>query len=675
MARVAALALAAVLAAPPIGAPPGPATPTLTKPQRAALEAAVQAADTAPPAAPSGWQQHVLRASDGSHYVALGFDLDADTPPGPLTLYLRLVRRPAAGTTVTPARARSAVAEWLAGMRRDPLPNRPTNVIAVQRGEMPVGGTQAMRARGDAAAVGESTVAIALMTRERDRARAREEEQARQRRAELEGTTVRHPELLPFEDFDLRFQPAEAVAGRRRLVRAVVAGPGDYDVHVAWAWVPAGAKAPVARVVAHALTLPAAPPGEFGASEIILADSVGVREVPYPADQQTAHPYTIGPLEIVPAADASFTNAEPVNVVLQVVNPSPGDTGKPDVSVAFRLTRDSPAGRQLVATLTPLTYSEATLPADFDVRLGHPLFAAMALPLRGLARGRYTLAAVATDRRTRALAATEAAFTIVGTPPTLLAEAPPLDRRYRREALLEADRLTAIVDQLRPAAPSPALAALLDAAAAGRFADLLRAAPDDPTELGVRAALRGLAQYALGDSPTAAAVPLQRALQQAAAPAAPLQALLGACRAAAANDREALASWQAALDAGMPARTLAAPMAEAWLRLREPARARAVLAAVGTPAAGDAYARVAAALGTGDTRAALAAADAHLDAHADDEDVQFLRLRALYTALAGGTGATAEDRARFETLAAGYAARGGPHAALVREWAAVLPPR
>ena len=33
------------------------------------------------------------------------------------------------------------------------------------------------------------------------------------------------------------------------------------------------------------------------------------------------------------------------------------------------------------ASLNPQTYTEASLPADFDLRLGHPLLAAMSAPL------------------------------------------------------------------------------------------------------------------------------------------------------------------------------------------------------------------------------------------------------------------------------------------------------
>ena len=123
------------------------------------------------------------------------------------------------------------------------------------------------------------------------------------------------------------------------------------------------AKVPVAQVVRQRLELPVAQAGEFGVSDVILADAVGVRDVPYTADQQAAHPYAIGAMGITPAPDDVFTNGEPVNVVLQVINPAPDETGKPDVSVAFRLAQATAAGEHQVASLSPLTYSAATLPA------------------------------------------------------------------------------------------------------------------------------------------------------------------------------------------------------------------------------------------------------------------------------------------------------------------------
>jgi len=123
--------------------------PDLTRQQRDLLQAivaAVDAAATQPETSDLKWQDHVLRASDGSHYVAFSAQPPAATslPAGPVVLYLRLA-------TATPAGAqriaeRSPVREWLAGKRIDPrlLPNN--RGIAI--GEMPIMGETSIRRSG-----------------------------------------------------------------------------------------------------------------------------------------------------------------------------------------------------------------------------------------------------------------------------------------------------------------------------------------------------------------------------------------------------------------------------------------------------------------------------------------------------------------------------------------------
>jgi hypothetical protein len=119
-----ALVLAAPLPASGQGRPPN-----LSKEQRQALLAAVTAVKQATPQPPSndGWQIHVLRASDGSHYVAFSVEAPPDiTTDTPLTLYIRLTPRlPNYSHAVT---SRSAVEEWLLGQRSDPLPMRARRV-------------------------------------------------------------------------------------------------------------------------------------------------------------------------------------------------------------------------------------------------------------------------------------------------------------------------------------------------------------------------------------------------------------------------------------------------------------------------------------------------------------------------------------------------------------------
>src|SRR5262245_19825561 len=94
------------------------ATPQLSKDQRTTLQAVVAAVDAAadlPDHPDVKWQTHLMRASDGSHYVAFSVLPPASlTLPPKTTLYLRLATRSAAPATLQVER--SAVMEWLKGM-------------------------------------------------------------------------------------------------------------------------------------------------------------------------------------------------------------------------------------------------------------------------------------------------------------------------------------------------------------------------------------------------------------------------------------------------------------------------------------------------------------------------------------------------------------------------------
>src|SRR5262245_40952723 len=97
--------------------------PSLTRQQSALLAelvAVVDAAAAEPETHDLKWHHHIMRASDGSHYVAFSAEPPASMPlpAGAALLYVRLA-------TATPAGAqriveRSPVKEWLAGSRVDP---------------------------------------------------------------------------------------------------------------------------------------------------------------------------------------------------------------------------------------------------------------------------------------------------------------------------------------------------------------------------------------------------------------------------------------------------------------------------------------------------------------------------------------------------------------------------
>jgi len=640
------------------------ATPQLTKTQRETLRAVVAAVDLASPAPETQgvtWPVHVMRASDGSHYVAFSVSQSsAPLPAGPVVLYVRLATTPrSSGQTIS---ERSAVGEWLAGQRVDPR-LKPKNGFAP--GEMPNFGAGAIAARGSTASTGSND--LKLMDMERARARQEKEDRDRQRRRELEGTERASINLLPFEDFDVN-----TITGSGAIQRALTAGPGDYTLFVGWA--DPGAKPPVAvHVAKRSLHLPPATTAELLVSSVIVADNVNVRSQPYSAEEQRAHPYTIGLTDIIPARDTVFTREERIAVAFQVVNARPSDTGKPDIVINFRIVRVTPDREQQVASLTPQRYDQATLPSDFDLRLGHPIFAAMAAPLATLARGDYRLKILVSDRISGTATTGETDFTVVGSPASLLAEAPSVGQAFRRETALTPSLLEAAVQKLRPASPSSALTHALDFAQKGRFVELLREEPVDASEQGIRTALTAIALYAVGDA-SSSAVQLQRALQLDASPG-PVQLFLGSARALQGRDTDAIAAWQAGLDAGMPVSSIAPFLVDAYLRRGETAKAAALLTGADKDANDGAATRAGAAvlIASGRELEAIPLLQARLAHQGDDQDAEWLLVHALFASVVRvPAGTTSPNVEPFANAARAYITRSGTHAALAGEWLKVI---
>jgi hypothetical protein len=650
--------------------------PKLSKPQRDALHKAITAVDAAarqPDTSDVDWQIHLLRASDGSHYVAFSVrPREGELPATPTVLYVRLASRHDPPSSVA---ERSAVMEWLEGLRTDPLPLRPARVVFVASGELPIGGTAAMSTRSGG--VGQSSGALALIEREREREREQKEAYERNRKAALEGKATEHArDLYPFEDFDVSavaMSPDPGRPGTPVLRRSLTTGPGEFDLYVGW--IDPGTAA--ARVYKKAISLPPASTATFALSSVILADDVKVRATPYGSAEQSAHPYSIGVTDVTPAADEVFTSEERLALVFQAINPQASAAGKPDVAITFRLFRTTAAGEEPVGVLNPQQYTAETLPADFDVAKGHPLFVAVAVPLAKLPRGSYRLAITGNDRLAGVIATADASFRVVGTARTLLSAAPPLGSAFRRQAALEPPVLESVVGALTPERPSPALARLLAALRAGRFTELLKEETLDPGEQGVRLALRGIGFYALGDTPRLTAVQLQQALQQSA-PAAPVHVFLGACRALEGNEREAALSWQTAYDAGVAAPQAGAWLVNSYLRQGDATRADALARKLAADAPGTWSRAITVSAMAGNREAdAIALLEARLKEQPDDEDAEFLLLQALFSAaVRDESGARANaSRDRFAEVAREYVDRAAPHAALVQEWLDVWPGR
>ena len=635
------------------------APPPLSRQQRELLQRLVAEVDRGPATAmpEPNWLVHVLRASDGSHYVAFSVAPPAQTLPAtPVVLYVRLATAVVPGETMVTER--SIVREWLQGARVDPrmLPQR----RGVAIGDMPPMGAGAIGVRGGTAIGSGDLQAMAL---ERERSRQRREEEEKRRRAELEGSIVTESDRLPFEDFEVGFA-ATFADGTRAIQRALTAGPGRYELSVAWA----DASQPPSKAQYHVArrTLQLAPAAAaFGLSSIIVADGISVRQAPYNALQQRAHPYTIGLTDITPARDTIFTPSQQIAVAFQIVNPTSSTAGKPDVRISPRITRLSGAREEPVASLSPLVFDAATLPPDFDVRLGHPLIAAFAAPLATIPRGDYRLLVAAEDRIASTVVSARTEFSVIGTPDSLLAEAPSLAPRFKAAEVFDRPVIDEVLDRLAAPGASPAVRRGLESARAGRFADLLVADLVPDSEQGTRAALSGLALLSLANP--AAAVEFQRALQLQA-PAAAVQFLMGAARAVGGRDVEAIATWEAARQAGFPRPIIDRFIAEAYLRQKDFVRAAA---AIGDRPSDSASMATFAATRIGMRRPAeaIAVIETLLGERPDDADARWLLLHALYAQFVGGDRSAG---ARLRAEAQRYIDTKGQHGRLASEWLKVV---
>jgi tetratricopeptide (TPR) repeat protein len=191
-----------------------------------------------------------------------------------------------------------------------------------------------------------------------------------------------------------------------------------------------------------------------------------------------------------------------------------------------------------------------------------------------------------------------------------------------------------------------------------------------PKERPARVTLRGIGLLALGD-PRMAATMLRQAIQLE--PNGVAHFYLGVARALEANDRDAVAAWQSALEAGMPGPIVTPLLVDAYLRLGDLARAldlTRTLVANGVPDASILRALATIHVAQGREEEAIPLIETHLAAEPDDPDGQYVLLHALFAGHvnARGVGATTEGRERFRTTARTYIDAKGRHAGVVAEW-------
>jgi Flp pilus assembly protein TadD len=319
------------------------------------------------------------------------------------------------------------------------------------------------------------------------------------------------------------------------------------------------------------------------------------------------------------------------------------------------------------------------------------------IPVGTLPPGRYIARAVISSSGTTAAKLTRP-FDVLATPlsrkpspgapiaPTSAAGAAPVGKpvapstpmaiprvaAFKREDVLTGDMLRAVFDVMDT--HHPAAKAAIAQARKGKLEGTALMALDAGDQF-AGSILRGLEYLSKGQLDPAGK---QFFVALRNAPDGPLASFyLGACFAAAGNDKEAIAAWQRARAAQLKLPGMDVVVADGWLRLGQPAEALEPLqqALVQRPKDDDIRKNLAVAQSLlGLHEQAYPTIVPFLERHPSDADALLVALHALYQVrLEGKTiGSAAEDKARAAAYARAYAEANGPHAPLVEKWAEFL---
>lgn len=246
------------------------------------------------------WENHFLRGPDGKTYVP--FTLTIEEAPRSfdnIAVYIR----------VTPPNA--------AQLGRQTL--KTDNPGGLLSGQVPVSVPERQFSRG-APTAGEASAMLAML------------EQA------FKGDAGRYP----FEDLHFTKTRAAGAGAPRQVRRALALTPGAYDVFVSVRERPAHGQAPKSAVLKRTIEVPDYSTNTLLMSSVILTDRVEPIERALRVEQQVEHPYALGSVELVPAADAVFTKDEALSVAFLVYNPALDQTQSHHVTVAYRFYQGVP---------------------------------------------------------------------------------------------------------------------------------------------------------------------------------------------------------------------------------------------------------------------------------------------------------------------------------------------
>jgi hypothetical protein len=197
---------------------------------------------------------------------------------------------------------------------------------------------------------------------------------------------------------DINFVPAPA----GHLSRAFTVQAGAYDVYVVMkepASTQKNAPAPKVSIIKQTLTVPDYWTPDLTTSSVIVAQRIEPLNAPLSPSEQGERPYALGMMEIVPSLDNHFTTKNELSIFMLIYNPKVDPMNKPDVSVEYNFyAKPNGAAEKFFNKTTPQVLNATTLPAAFDMSLGHQLQTGQAVPLMSFPAGDYRLEIKVTDK-------------------------------------------------------------------------------------------------------------------------------------------------------------------------------------------------------------------------------------------------------------------------------------
>jgi len=232
--------------------------------------------------------------------------------------------------------------------------------------------------------------------------------------AEADKDAKNAPAVYAYEGVWFPTLKASAPGRPYEISRAFAVAAGEYDVYVAMRETPKDRKAVAkASVLKQPLSVPDFWNGELNTSSVILADAVAPLAAALSPEAQVENPYTIGRMQIEPAADSTFAKSEELAVVFLVYNPALKEK-KPDVLVEYRFHQKTADGEKYFNRTEPNVLNAEGLPPEFDLTAGYELVAGQAVSLGPFPPGDYRLEIEVQDKLSQKTLTRDVFFTVAG---------------------------------------------------------------------------------------------------------------------------------------------------------------------------------------------------------------------------------------------------------------------